>query len=319
MLPAVLRRLAVLLLCVAQLAAIGCGDHQNKTATPQKITPFAGTYPIKAVCTTGMVADMVRRIGGERVAVDQIMGEGIDPHLFKATPDVIARIHKADAIFYSGLHLEGRMVELFEERTDGKPTVALTSVLPEARLIGAGEGAHDPHVWFDVALWSETAEAVRKFLNELDPPHAAEYDTRAKAYRAELASLDTYCREQIATVPESARALVTAHDAFHYFGRAYGIEVKAIQGVSTETEAGVREINQLNDFIVQRKIKAVFIETSVSERNIAALVEGCKQRGHDVKIGGELFSDSMGAAGSPEGTYPGMVRHNVDTIVRALR
>jgi manganese/zinc/iron transport system substrate-binding protein len=310
---------AVSLAIIALAAIFGCNHSNDAKGTAGPITPFAGKHPIKAVCTTGMVADMVRRIGGEHVAVDQIMGEGIDPHLFKATPDVIARIHHADAVFYSGLHLEGRMVELFEDRTDGKPTLALTSVLPESRLIGAGEGAHDPHVWFDVALWSETAEAVRKFLSEFDPPHAAEYESRAKAYRAELATLDAYCREQLATIPPSARALVTAHDAFHYFGRAYGIEVKAIQGVSTETEAGVREINQLNDFIVERKIKAVFVETSVSERNIAALVEGCKERGHEVRIGGELFSDSMGAAGTPEGTYPGMVRHNVDTIVKALR
>jgi len=292
-------------------------SHEN--AAPTVVTPFAGKHPIKAVCTTGMVADMVRQIGGEHLAVDQIMGEGIDPHLFKATPDVIARIHHADVVFFSGLHLEGRLNELFVDRIDGKPTVPLTSSIPEARLIGDGGGGHDPHVWFDVALWSETAEAVRKFLVAFDPPHAADYEARAKAYRAELASLDTYCREQIAATPPTARALVTAHDAFHYFGRAYGIEVKAIQGVSTETEAGVREINQLNEFIVQRKIKAVFIETSVNPGGIEALVEGCKQRGHEVRIGGELYSDSMGKAGTPEGTYPGMVRHNVDTIVKALR
>jgi manganese/zinc/iron transport system substrate-binding protein len=308
------------LLLTFVVTAAGCGSSDGHNAGGSHIIkPFTGTHPIKAVCTTGMVADMVRQIGGKWVEVDQIMGEGIDPHLFKATPDVIARLHKADIIFYSGLHLEGRMVELFEDRPDDKPTVALTSAIAESRLIGAGEGAHDPHVWFDVALWSETAEAVRGALVEFDPPHASDFDSSAKSYRAELAGLDAECRNQIATIPPSVRVMVTAHDAFHYFGRAYGIEVKAIQGVSTETEAGVREINQLNDFIVQRKIKAVFVETSVNERNIEALVEGCKQRGHDVRIGGTLYSDSMGAAGTPEGTYVGMVRHNVKTIVDSLR
>jgi manganese/zinc/iron transport system substrate-binding protein len=309
------------LLVAALSALVGCGplnDDERKTG-PAVVRPFTGNHPIKAVCTTGMVADMVRRIGGQWVAVDQIMGEGVDPHLFKATPDVIARIHHADVIFYSGLHLEGRLNELFENRADEKPTVALTSTIPADRLIGDGGGGHDPHVWFDVAMWSETAEAVRLFLVAFDPPRAAEYDARAEQYRAELAKLDAYCREQIASIPDSSRVLVTAHDAFHYFGRAYGIEVKAIQGVSTETEAGVHEINQLNEFIVQRKIKSVFVETSVNEGNIHALVEGCRARNHAVQIGGKLFSDSMGKTGTLEGTYPGMVRHNVDTIVKALR
>jgi len=318
----VLRATSALVVLAAALVVAGCTGsdrHAASGSAPKPIVPFAGKHPIKAVCTTGMVADMVRRVGGDHLAVDQIMGEGIDPHLFKATPDVMARLDRADVVFYSGLHLEGRMAEFLERLGDEKPAVALTSTVDHARLIAAGEGAHDPHVWFDVALWSRTAEAVRKLLVEFDPSHAADYDSRAKAYLAELTALDAECRAAVAGIPESARVLVTAHDAFHYFGRAYGIEVKAIQGVSTETEAGVREINQLNEFIVERKIKAVFVETSVNDRNIKALVEGCEKRGHPVRIGGTLFSDSMGPSGTPEGTYVGMVRHNVKSIVDALR
>jgi len=283
------------------------------------IQPYAGPGPIRAVCTTGMVADMVRRIGGDRVAVDQLMGEGIDPHLFKATPDVIRSLSQADVVFYSGLHLEGRMTEVFEQMTARTPTVALASTIPADKLIGTGGDAHDPHVWFDVALWSETSKAVRNFLVEFDAPYAAEYDRRAAEYQAELTALDVECRLKLQGIPKALRVLVTAHDAFHYFGRAYDVDVRAIQGVSTETEAGVREINELVSFIAERKLKAVFIEASVSERNITALLEGCKARGHEVRIGGELFSDSMGKPGTATGTYPGMVRHNVDVIVKAMQ
>lgn len=301
-------------LLVVGLFAGGC-DTANSTSSSRH---FAGTRPIRAVCTTGMVADMVRRVGGRWVQVDQIMGEGIDPHLFKVTPDVIARLDAADVIFYSGLHLEGRMAEVFERLALRKPTIALASAIPEDRLLGVGAGVHDPHLWFDVALWSRTSEAVRGFLTSFDPPHRADYDAQAAAYRAELAALDDECRRRLQAVPEAQRVLVTAHDAFHYFGRAYGVTVRAVQGVSTETEAGVREINELVDFLADRKIKAVFIEKSVSERNIRALVEGCRGRGHEVRIGGELYSDSMGRPETPEGTYVGMVRANVETIVRAL-
>jgi manganese/zinc/iron transport system substrate-binding protein len=303
-------RLTVACLALSAAVFVGC--------TPSSEGLTSGSGPLRAVCTTGMVADMVTRIGGDRVTVDQLMGEGVDPHLFKATPDVIQRLTKADVVFYSGLHLEGRMTEVFEEMTDRAPTVALATEIPADRLIDVG-GAHDPHVWFDVALWSRTAEAVRKFFAKVDPAHAEEYERRAKEYQQELAALDAECRRRLSAIPESARVLVTAHDAFHYFGRTYGVEVKAIQGVSTETEAGVKEINDLVSFIVERKIKAVFVESSVSERNIAALVEGCKAKGHDVRIGGELFSDSMGKPGTEEGTYPGMVRHNVELIVNALQ
>ena len=304
------------------LLCVGCGPSTPDALKPGESRtwpPFAGKHPIKAVCTTGMVADVVRHVAGAHADVEQIMGEGIDPHLFKATPDIISRLAQSDVIFYSGLHLEGRMADVFERLAERKPTIAITSSIPVEKLQNIGHDEHDPHVWFDVGLWSLTIDSVEKFLTTFDPAHAADFKTNAAAYRAELKQLDQECREKLAVIPTDGRVLVTAHDAFHYFGRAYNVEVRAVQGVSTETEAGVKEINGLVDFIVARKIKAVFIETSVSDRNVQALLEGCRHEGHAVGIGGELFSDSMGKAGTPEGTYVGMVRHNVDVIAKALR
>ncbi|HEX4131496.1 MAG TPA: zinc ABC transporter substrate-binding protein [Pirellulales bacterium] len=275
--------------------------------------------PIRCVATTGMVADVVRNVGGPLVAVDQLMGAGVDPHLYKASTGDIARLGSAEAIFFSGLHLEGKMADVFVGLARRRPTYAVTERIADDRLLEVAAGHYDPHVWFDVSLWSETVPVVRNALVEIDPAHREDYRQRAEAYRAQLDELHQWCKAQAATIPPEHRVLVTAHDAFHYFGRAYGLEVRAIQGISTESEAGVREINELVAFLVERKIKAVFVESSVSERNIRALVEGCHAQEHEVAVGGELFSDAMGAAGTPEGTYIGMVRHNVNTIVGALR
>jgi manganese/zinc/iron transport system substrate-binding protein len=265
-----------------------------------------------------MVADLVEHVGGKQVRVTALMGEGVDPHLYKPSGGDVARLHRADMIFYSGLHLEGRMGDVLAQVARTKPAVAVTEKLAPQRLLRVGPEQFDPHVWFDVALWSECLGTVERALADFDPAQAAEYQRQADAYRTQLSELDTWCREQIAAIPAPRRALVTAHDAFHYFGGAYGIEVKAIQGISTQAEAGVGDINELVDYISQHKIKAVFVETSVSERNVQAVVEGCAAQGHQVEVGGQLFSDAMGAAGTAEGTYAGMVRHNVETIRRAL-
>ena len=293
-------------------------DGPGHSSSPASVKPFAGKYPIAALCTTGMVADVVRHVGGDHVEVSQLMGAGVDPHLYKASTADIDQLAAADIIFYSGLHLEGKMGDVFERMARRKPTFAITEEVPEQRILEVGDGQFDPHLWFDVSLWSETIGVVETALKQLDPPHAADYAQNANRYRDELAALHVECKERIATIPEDRRVLVTAHDAFNYFGRAYDMQVRAIQGISTESEAGVKEINDLVSFITERKIKAVFVETSVSDRNIKALVEGCQAQGHEVQIGGELFSDAMGAPGTPEGTYVGMVRHNIETIVSAL-
>ncbi|MBX9787671.1 MAG: zinc ABC transporter substrate-binding protein [Pirellulales bacterium] len=266
-----------------------------------------------------MVADLVRAVGGAHVKVVQLMGPGIDPHLYKASPGDVDALTNADMVVFSGLHLEGKLADLFERMACRKPTIGVAEVIAPDRLLRASGGAVDPHVWFDVALWRETVMPLAEALARFDPPHAEDYRQRATAYAAQFDALDAWCRSRVETLPPNARILVTAHDAFHYFGRAYGLEVRAIQGISTESEAGVREINQLVDFLVARKVKAVFVEASVNERNVRALVEGADARGQAVRIGGELFSDAPGAAGTDAASYLGMVRHNVDTIVNALK
>ncbi|WP_197446657.1 metal ABC transporter solute-binding protein, Zn/Mn family [Tautonia plasticadhaerens] len=296
--------------------ASGCGEGPKSGGSP---STYGGDGPIGVVCTTGMVAEVVERVGGDRVSVSSLMGAGVDPHLYKPSPGDITALSGADAIFYSGLHLEGKMGDVLERLGRSKPAVPVAEGIPPDRLIDLVGGQVDPHAWFDVALWSGVIEVVRDALTDFDPASAADYARNAEAYRAELAGLDAEVRSRIAEIPEGRRLLVTAHDAFGYFGRAYGVEVRGIQGISTESEAGVREINDLVDLLVARRIPAVFVESSVSDRNVRALVEGCEARGHRVRIGGQLYSDAMGEAGTPEGTYPGMVRHNVDTIAEALR
>lgn len=300
------------------LPLAGCESESNSAAVPVHEQTYSGPGPLKVTCTTGMVADLVRNIAGERAEVTQLMGAGVDPHLYKSSPSDIAALSAADVVFYSGLHLEGKMTDVFEQLSQTKPVVAVAGRIDETKLLADG-GTHDPHVWFDVALWQAAAKEVLQTLAKFDPSEAANYETRAAAYQAKLTELDQYCREQLATIPADQRVMITAHDAFRYFGKAYGIEVRGIQGVSTESEAGVKQINSLVDFLVSRKIKAIFVETSVSEQNIRSLIEGCRAQRHEVKIGGELYSDALGEPGTPEGTYDGMVRHNVNTIVHALK
>lgn len=276
--------------------------------------------PLTVLSTTAMIGDLVREIGGDRVRAETMMGEGVDPHLYKPTRDDIARMLRADVIFYNGLLLEGKMTDAFVRvaRT-GKPVFAVTELLPEDQLIEpAGESHADPHVWMDPRAWTLAARLIGDSLAARDRAGAAGFAARTAALEQRLTALDAWAERAIGTIPEAQRVLVTAHDAFAYFSRRYKIEVLGIQGLSTESEAGLRRIQELVDLLVTRRIPAVFTESSVSDRNIQALVEGAAARGHRVVIGGELFSDAMGAPGTYEGTYPGMIDHNVTTVVRAL-
>ncbi|MCA9290920.1 MAG: zinc ABC transporter substrate-binding protein, partial [Phycisphaerales bacterium] len=292
----------------------GCDD-----AAPTD--PAAAPARLRIVCTVGMVADIVREVVGPHADVDNIIGEGVDPHLFQATRSDIARLSGADIIFYSGLHLEGRMTETLDRlAADGRPVFAVTERIdPEYLLTPDGfDGNPDPHVWMDVAGWRAAVQAVADAMSATDPEHAAEYRTRAAAYRESLDALDDYARACIATIPEPRRVLITAHDAFNYFGRAYGLDVTGIRGISTSSEAGVAQINMLVDLIVERGITAVFVETSVADKEVRALVEGAASRGVTITVGGTLYSDAMGPAGTYEGTYIGMIDHNITVITRGL-
>lgn len=322
-----LSRHATLLLTLAALSAVGClqavssTNHPDPSHTasdfPQRRA--AGDQPIQVVCTTGMVADLVRQVGGSEVQVVQLMGAGVDPHLYKASPGDVAKLSSAEVVFYSGWHLEGKMAEFLARLSSSRPSIAVAEGVDEARLLSDEQGLHDPHLWFDVQLWSLAAEQVAQTLVKFDPDHASDYQSRLTDFQTRLAALDIYAREQIATIPAERRVLVTAHDAFRYFGRAYDLEVRGIQGLSTDSEAGVRQINELVDFLVAKKIKAVFVETSVSDQNVQSLLEGCGAQSHTVIIGGELYSDALGDPGTEAGTYEGMIRHNVDIIVKALK
>ncbi len=275
---------------------------------------------VAVVTTTGMIADVARNVGGERVRVVALMGPGVDPHLYKASEGDVRRLFRADVVFYTGLHLEARMGEVLEEMGGRALVRAVADAVPRDRLLAPVDyqGAYDPHLWFDVELWSRTAPLVAETLAEADPAHAAEYRARAEAYRAELQELDRYVRAQAARVPRRKRVLVTAHDAFHYFGRAYDFDVRGLQGISTAAEAGTADVQALAAFITRERIPAVFAETSISARAVQAVQEAVRARGWDVRLGGSLYSDAMGSPGTPEGTYVGMVRHNIDTIVNAL-
>jgi manganese/zinc/iron transport system substrate-binding protein len=275
---------------------------------------------LSVVATTGMVADVARRVGGDRVHVRALMGPGVDPHLYKASEGDVRRLFRADVVLYSGLHLEARMGEVLERMAGRVPVRAVAEAVPRERLVAPPEfdGAYDPHVWFDVTLWAHTIGAVEETLAATDPAHAAGYRTRAEAYRRELEALDAYVRGQAARLPPERRVLVTAHDAFGYFGRAYGFQVRGLQGISTAAEAGTADVQALAAFIARERVPAIFVESSIPERTVRAVQEAVRARGWEVRIGGSLFSDAMGSPGTAEGTYPGMVRHNIDTIVGAL-
>ncbi|HET9053866.1 MAG TPA: zinc ABC transporter substrate-binding protein [Cyclobacteriaceae bacterium] len=280
----------------------------------------AGEGKIKIVTTTGMIKDAVERVVGDQAEVTALMGPGVDPHLYKATQGDLEKLTSADIIFYNGLHLEGKMGEVFEKLGRLKPVIAVTKDIPESRLRTIpGFNVHDPHIWFDVSLWQEAVKSITGFMVEFDSASAQQYRQHSAAYRHQLDSLHHAVKQQLQQIPQEQRVLITAHDAFGYFGDAYGIEVRGLQGISTVSEFGLKDVTDLVNFIIARKIKAIFVETSVSQKSINAVVEGCNQKGWHVKIGGSLYSDAMGAAGTPEGNYAGMVNANVNTIVTALK
>lgn len=290
---------------------VGCGQPgASSTGEPDRIPVLA---------TTAMIGDLAQQIGGEYVDVEVLMGPGVDPHLYKAAPSDVAKFQRARLVLAHGLHLEGKLRPALTSLERSRPVVFVAEQLPEDRLLSAGGEEMDPHVWFDVSLWAEACTIIGDALAKADPPRAAEYQRRADKLRETLLELHEEMKSELANVPPERRVLVTAHDAFQYFGRTYGFEVRGIQGMSTESEAGLKEVNDLVAMLVRDRIPAVFIESSVSPKNVQALIEGAKANGHPVRLGGELFSDAMGPRGTPGGTYIGMVRENVKTIVEALK
>jgi manganese/zinc/iron transport system substrate-binding protein len=293
--------------------AVACGGGVTTT-------PTEGTA-LRVVATTTIVADLVRTIGGPDVAVVSLMGPGVDPHLYKPSAGDVRRMAAAQAVFYTGLHLEGKMTEVFEQMAGrGVPTVAVAECVPQDELLGVEgySGLYDPHIWFDVSLWTRAAVCTRDQLVALDPAHEIGYVERGNAYIEELKELHEWVAGRIEELPPDVRALVTAHDAFAYFGRAYGMEVRGLLGVSTAAEAGTADVQELAEFIADRRIPSIFVESSVPPRFVEALQQAVQARGFDVVIGGSLYSDALGDPGSEAATYIGTVQANVDTIVAAL-
>lgn len=305
------------LLPVVLTLLAGCGTEASSVA-PGSATRT--NTPIRVIATVGMVADLVRHVGGSDVTVTQICGSGVDPHLYKATRDDVRSIMSADMVFHCGLMLEGKLADTLEKVGEMKPVVAVAERLDRSFLLEPDDftGHFDPHVWMDVSAWSAGVDAVADALAKFDPIHAEDYRTRAARYREELARLHEYGLTVISSIPEESRVLVTSHDAFNYFGRAYRLEVQGVQGLSTESESGLQRINELVDLLVTRNVQAVFVESSVPRKNIEALVEGARSRGHRVRIGGELFSDAMGSDATYEGTYVGMLDHNLTLVAHTL-
>lgn len=298
------------------VAPVGCNGRDG----PPK---FEGT-PVRVTCTTTIVADVVARVGGDRVKIETLMGPGLDPHKHIPSSGDRKKMDDAHLVFFNGLHLEGKMADLFEKNKDRWRAHAVAGSIPDAKLRHADVdgGEHDPHVWFDVQLWKSAVEVVRDRLAELDPAGAETYKANAAAYLTELDALDKEVRAKLDAVPKDRRVLVTSHDAFGYFGRAYGFEVIGLQGVSTASEIGTAQRAELAKVLGERKIPAVFTETSVPDLGLKAVLDDVRDKyKHEVRlVGGDdaLYSDALGAAGSPGATYPGMIRHNASVIASAL-
>lgn len=315
---------AAIAVCTVILSACGATFDRTKTRVGSNLAPVAreAGQQLKVVATTGQIAEAVQRVGGNRVITHGLMGSGVDPHLYRASESDITRLESADAVFWNGLHLEAGMSGVLERMGElGVHSIRVTDDIDRDRLLAPPEfeGAYDPHVWFDLDLWTTVVKTIRNALIEMDPENTEVYRANAAAYIAQIEELDAYVKARALEVEEGARVLVTAHDAFNYFANRYGMEVHGLQGISTESEASTADVQELAKFISDRGIPAIFIESSVPDQGVQAVIEATAARGHTVTIGGEIFSDAMGAEGTEEGTYLGMIRHNIDTIVEALR
>ena len=301
-----------LVVAIAAVLVLSCKTETKKDPNAK----------LNVVTTTTLLTDLVQHIGGDAVSLQGLMGSGVDPHLYKASEGDVSKLYNADIIFYGGLHLEGKLVDVFEKmKSNGKKTVAVSDAIDPKKLIGSEYFAsnYDPHVWFDIAIWKSITTYVTEELKTADPKNANLYEANSKKYLKELDKLEVEVRNTIASLPKEKRILVTAHDAFNYFGKAYDFEVVGLQGLSTATEAGVKDVQELSKLIIAKKVKAIFIESSVPRRTIEALQASVRSKNHEVVIGGTLYSDALGTKNTPEGEYIGMFTYNVNTIVNALK
>jgi manganese/zinc/iron transport system substrate-binding protein len=302
----------IFLLVILSLSLLACNSsHQQEDTNNGKL---------RILTTTGIIGDAVKNIVGDSAIVESLMGPGVDPHLYRVSQGDLGKLTSASIIFYNGLHLEGKMGEVLGKLQKRKNTVAVSDGIPKDKLrnISGFSGDYDPHIWFDVAIWKYAVTYISQQIIKADSVHADFYEQNTQSYLASLDSLDRWVRDQISQIPEEQRVLITAHDAFGYFGDAYKIQVEGLQGISTMSEPGLRDIAQITDLIVERKIKAIFVESSVSQKTVKSVVEGAIAKGQEVRIGGTLYSDALGEPASEAGNYLGMVKTNVQTITSAL-
>ncbi len=315
--PRALGLLLAALLGLVALISAGCGAEGGEAAASD-----IGDRRVKVTTTTNFITDTVRQIGGDRVEVTGLMGPGVDPHLYKASAGDVSALRDADVIFYGGLQLEGKMADLLDKLEETQTTVAVTEDLPRENLLEPPQQVaeqYDPHIWFDVKNWQTVSKTIAEVLKEKDPEHAEHYDANLERLLGELEKTDAYVRDRMNEIPRERRLLVTSHDAFEYFGRAYDVDVAAIQGISTAAEATTADVNRVADLLVKRNVKAVFVESSVPRQTIEAVLAAAAKRGQRARVGGELYTDAAGDEGTPEGTYVGMVRANADKIAEALK
>ena len=308
----IMQRIYISVCLIGILLCSGCDPKgQPDTVTDDKL---------RVVTTIGMITDIVKNVGGKQVEVTGIVEPGVDPHFYNPTVKDVETFGSAHIIFYNGLQLEAKMADVLGKMSRDKLTVAVTDGVDRSLLLTPleYEGLYDPHLWFDVKLWMQAVEKVRNVLSEFDVDNTVRYRSNAESYLTKLMELDEYVKSQVERVPSQQRVLVTAHDCFNYFGKAYGFEVRGLQGISTASEIGIADVQELATFIAERHISAIFVESSVSSQSLVAVKAAVKSKGYDVKIGGVLFTDAMGSEGTPEGTYIGMIRHNIDTIVHGL-
>ncbi|OAK75796.1 manganese transporter [Lederbergia galactosidilytica] len=302
------------ILLFVMLSLVGCSGDKKK-----EVGATDNEGKINIVTTIAQIAEPVAIIGGEHVKVESLMGPGVDPHLYKATQGDIKKLEQSDIVLYSGLNLEGNMTEAFENIRKKKTVSAISEAISEDKLLNDEDGATDPHVWFDIELWKTSLEEATKTLKEYAPDYADDFEKNKEEYFAKLDELLEESKAKISEIPKEKRVLVTAHDAFGYFGRAYDIDVVGLQGLSTEDEIGISDIDDTIEIIMEHNVPSVFVESSVNQNSINAVIEGAKKKGLEINLGGELYSDAMGNEGTEEGTYIGMYQYNVNTIFEALQ
>lgn len=283
-------------------------------------TSNSGNEQPTVLATTSILGDILRNILPPEITVDQLMGPGVDPHLYKASQGDVQSMTNADVIVYNGLHLEGKMSEILERLSRTKNVIAFADALddPDLRSLDSG-GVVDPHIWFDMQLSARCVEKLTIELSSLFPDFHSQITVAGQKYAQKLNETHQWCRERIQPLPLPKRILITSHDAFGYFGNAYEFQVRGLQGISTLSESGLKDVTEMVNFIIDNEIKAVFVENSVPQKALRSVIEGCRRKGHDVVVGGELFSDALGEERTPEGTYIGMIRYNITTIINALQ